>query len=387
MHTLTKTQARQFMLMKQGLLGEHKFTGKDGALAYVKQTGCIQFDPVNVHGMNAEIQLNARVKGFKKKMLNDLLYKDRSLFDYPDKQQSIIPTVYWPYFERFRAAARQHGKQFDGLAALEEKTLVYIEKHGPVSSSELPVEGKIRWNSAIHWSGAWNSDTNAARAVLEQLYSTGELIIHHKQGTRKYYDLTARHIPAYLRNAPDPLPDDFNHMKWRVLRRIGAVGLLWNRPSDAFLGIGGLDNPTRNDIFIKLSEEDEIRPLTVEGINFPLYYQKEDQTLLETILQNPKPKPRMELLPPLDCFLWDRKLITALFGYHYAWEIYTPAHKRKYGAYTLPFIYGENFIGRAEPGTQIWYEDGFAPNKKQLSALDSCFKRFQKFTHSPILKN
>ena len=30
--------------------------------------------------------------------------------------------------------------------------------------------------------------TSAARAALEQLYSTGELIIHHKKGARKYYD-------------------------------------------------------------------------------------------------------------------------------------------------------------------------------------------------------
>ena len=29
--------------------------------------------------------------------------------------------------------------------------------------------------------------------------------------------------------------------------------------------------------------------------------------------------------------MWDRKLIEALWGYQYSWEIYTPADKRKYG--------------------------------------------------------
>jgi uncharacterized protein YcaQ len=51
---------------------------------------------------------------------------------------------------------------------------------------------------------------------------------------------------------------------------------------------------------------------------------------------------------PLDSLIWDRKLIKALFGFNYTWEIYTPAEKRKYGAYILPILWGERFIGRIE---------------------------------------
>ena len=111
MITLTNKQARRFMLLKQGLLGDYKFTGKQGAFDFISQTGCIQFDPVDLCGKNAEITLQSRVKGFKKTILYDLLYKDRLLFDYPDKQLSIIPTKYWPYFERFREAARARLKE------------------------------------------------------------------------------------------------------------------------------------------------------------------------------------------------------------------------------------------------------------------------------------
>ena len=31
---VSKSQARQFMLIRQGLMGEHRFTGKDGAYGY-----------------------------------------------------------------------------------------------------------------------------------------------------------------------------------------------------------------------------------------------------------------------------------------------------------------------------------------------------------------
>ena len=118
MLTVTRTQARQFILLKQGLLGEHRFAGKDGAYAYVRQAGCIQYDPVDVCGRNAELTLQSRVKGFRKEMLDDLLYRDRLLFDYPDKEISIIPTEDWPYFSGYRQRSIQHGKSFEGIPEL-----------------------------------------------------------------------------------------------------------------------------------------------------------------------------------------------------------------------------------------------------------------------------
>ena len=57
MQTITREQARQFILAKQGLIGQYRFTGKDGAYEYVRQAGCIQYDPVDVCGKNAELTL------------------------------------------------------------------------------------------------------------------------------------------------------------------------------------------------------------------------------------------------------------------------------------------------------------------------------------------
>ena len=88
---LTKEHARRFLLAKQGLLGDYRFSGKEGAYAYIRQAGCIQYDPVDVCGKNAELTLQSRVKGFRKSMLFDLLYRDRLLVDYADKELSIWP--------------------------------------------------------------------------------------------------------------------------------------------------------------------------------------------------------------------------------------------------------------------------------------------------------
>ncbi|WP_214630891.1 winged helix-turn-helix domain-containing protein [Paenibacillus agaridevorans] len=382
---LTNRQARQFLLLKHGLLGEFQFTGKQGILDFVRQVGCIQYDPIDVCGKNAELVLQSRIKGFTKSMLDELLYKDRFLIDYPDKNLAIIPLEDWPYFERYRQAARQHAKRYPEMEALTEQVRTHIQNHGAVSSDDLKLEGNFAWQSAIHWSGG----NNASRSVLEQMYSTGELIIHHKKGTRKYYEIAEKYIQPNLLNAPEPLPDELEHHKWRVLRRIGAVGLLWNRASDAWLNIWGLKTEQRNEVFRQLLHEARIVAVTVEQIKDMLYCRAEDMPLIEAVLQNPAPEFRCELIAPLDNMMWDRKLINKLFGFDYTWEIYAPAMKRKFGYYVLPLLFGESFIGRAEviverkAGTlavkNIWYENDVKQTKQLRSALDDCFHKFALF--------
>lgn len=385
---LTARQARRFLLLHHGLLGPHRFVGKDGALAFVRQAGCIQFDPVNVCGRNAELTLQSRVKGFMRETLDALLYEDRALIDYPDKNLAILPVEDWPYMERYRARARACGAQFEGLAALEAQTLDYIAAHGPVASDELPIEGSIVWHSAIHWSGNWHGQSNAARSVLEQLYSTGALVIHHKRGTRKVYDLASRHIAPDLLGAPDLLPEEAEHLAWRVKRRIGAVGLLWNRASDAWLGILGMRAPERTAAFETLLARGEILPVRVEGVRDALYIRAEDEPTLTLARSDARCTPRCEVIAPLDPLMWDRKLIRALFGFDYTWEIYTPAEKRKFGYYVLPLLWGEGFAGRVEAVADaqasvlrvrhIWLEDGVRRTKALDAALAGCMKRLAR---------
>ena len=143
MLTLTRGQAARFILRKQGLLGRYRFEGKEGALAYVRQAGCIQYDPVDVCGRNAELTLHARVKGFAKETLADLLYRDRLLVDYSDKELSIWPREDWPYFSAYRERSKAHGASFAGIPELEAQAVAYIREHGPVSSNTLPIGGTV----------------------------------------------------------------------------------------------------------------------------------------------------------------------------------------------------------------------------------------------------
>lgn len=389
MRIITKQQATRFILIKQGLIGPYRFTGKGGAYDYVRQAGCIQFDPVDVCGKNAELTLQSRVKGFKKSMLRELLYEDRKLIDYVDKELSIWPVEDWPYFAPFRERSRRMSDTFEGLQELKESAISYIKENGPVCSDTLPIEGEIFWHSSMHWSGNWHKKSPAARSVLEQLYTDGELIIHHKNGSRKYYDIAEKYLPANILNSENPCKDEFEFASWRVLRRIGAVGLLWDKNSTAYLGID-LKAELRKKVLHDLLADEKVRSVMVEGIKVPFYYRTEDEVFMQEALdESTKLTPRMSFIAPLDPLLWDKALILALWDFRYSWEIYTPAIKRKYGYYTLPILYGDRFVGRIEaiPDRRegvlqvkgLWWEPGVRQTKALKSALERALNSFAKF--------
>ena len=389
MTELPTIQARQFILAKQGLLGSYRFFGKAGAYDYIQQAGCIQYDPVDVCGKNAELTLQSRVKGFQKTMLEELLYRDRLLVDYADKELSIWPTKDWPYFSPYRERSRIHGDSFPGIIELEQEALSYIRSNGPVSSDTLPIEGETFWYSSMHWSGNWHKKSNAARSVLEQLYTDGTLVIHHKKGSRKFYDLAERCIDPALLSERSPCEDEKSLLCWRVFRRIGAVGLLWDKSSPALLGIQ-INADQRRQTFSALEASGKILPIRVEGIKSLFYYRSEDDALMQDVIaERVDRKPRLEFLAPLDPLLWDKAMIAALWDFHYSWEIYTPSDKRKYGYYTLPVLWGERFIGRIETVADhkgstlrvknIWFEPGIRMTKTIRSAIDRTLIRFSRF--------
>jgi uncharacterized protein YcaQ len=385
--TLTNQQARRFVLAHQGLWPPFELEGKTGVLAYVRRVGCIQFDPLNIAGRNPELVLQARVADFRPVMLEELLYEDRKLLDGWDKNMSIYCVEDWPCFRRRREHARQHpGRSPDAVRSVMPQVRNALEERGPLSSIDLDL------NQTVDWSWA---PTRLSRAALESMYWSGELIIHHKVNTRKVYDFASHHIPEELLSAPDPNETDEQYLDWYVLRRIGSLGLLWDKAGDVWLG-SGVKSKGRQAALARLSEQGRVEEVCVEEIKFPAYVRSEDKATLEAVLNSDAPPPRAAILAPLDNILWDRRFIEDLFGFSYTWEVYKPAAERQYGYYVLPILYGDRFVARFEPGRDKasgalliknwWWESGVSPSKRMKSDLVGCFERFLGFLGADDLK-
>jgi uncharacterized protein YcaQ len=252
-----------------------------------------------------------------------------------------------------------------------------ILERGPLSSLELQFDQVIDW---------WWAPARVARVALESLHFGGELVIHHRVHTRKVYDLASRQIPAALWSRPDPFETEEQYHDWRVLRRIGGVGLLWERSGDAWLAMSGIKTRERAAALARLVEQGRAIAVGVEDIAFPFYLRCADRAALEWALDGPDPPPQAAIIAPLDNLLWDRRLVAELFGFSYRWEVYKPVAERQHGYYVLPILYGDRFVARFEPGRDRrqgalvikgwWWEPGVTQAPEMQAELRRCFARF-----------
>ncbi len=378
---ITKDQARRFMIVYHGLDQFAEGNQKQEIISYIKKVGCIQFDPLDQVGYNPALVLQSRIAGFKNDQLNELLYKDRVLIDAWDKNMSIYPIEDWPFFKRYRDEERLLFLNEDlEVQQIIPEMKVLLEEMGPSSSLDFDFDTIVNWSWA---------PTKASRAALESLFYQGELLVYNKVGTRRIYDFTHKHLPLNLLSEQECHQDFGDYCQWHVLRRINALGLLWNRASDAWLGIHGMKTKERQEAFMNLLEDRALIEIEVEDLSYPLYMDKTHLPLLEKVLEGEETAKRVAFLAPLDNLLWDRKLIQELFGFEYRWEVYKPIEQRSYGYYVLPILYGETFIGRFEPRynkktfeLQIlnwWWEEPFEMSLKMTQALKLALLEFMDY--------
>lgn len=376
---ITKKQARQFLLLKQGLYGPKIFHQKQGIHEFVKQAACVQYDPIDVCGKNHEIVFQSRVEGFNRSQLYELLYKDNVLIDWFDKNMSICLREDWLYFSYQRERAYNGSRSKGEVERVTEEVLAIIRQNGAVTSKDLAMREKVDW----YW-----APTSLARAVLDTLYDQGRLVISHKQNTRKFYDLPERHIQKELLEASNPNQTQHEQLCWKVLRRIGGVGLLHQNNSYAYIGVHGLKAKERVEVFNTLQAQGNIREVWVEESKLPFYYLAEDQPIMDQVLEGLEESERIEFIAPLDNLIWDRKLIEELFEFSYKWEIYTPIKERRFGYYVLPILMGERFVGRIEMKRDrkkkkfdvlnIWWEDQSDNTKENRQRVKDRAKEFAK---------
>ena len=94
-------------------------------------------------------------------------------------------------------------------------------------------------------------------------------------------------------------------------------------------------------------------------------------------------------LAPLDQVV-ARGRAKVLFGFDYVWEVYKPEHLRKFGYYTLPILWGDQFVARFDSKLDrttdtfvilgLWLENkALGKDEAFAEALARGFARFVTF--------
>jgi hypothetical protein len=167
-------------------------------------------------------------------------------------------------------------------------------------------------------------------------------MVHHIEGKRRAYDLTEKVLPPEIQPGEITLEE---YRRFTLLRYLMADGLADPRDPWRF-GWHHMDSPERKGVVEALLKEGAIVPVHVEGVKALYFILEREAHLLNSDFDIPE---GVLLIAPLDNLLWNRRMVSEVFGFAYKWEIYMIPAKRTYGCYCLPMLHGTRFIGRVDP--------------------------------------
>jgi uncharacterized protein len=337
----------------------------DGHVADVQSAllhhGYVQIDPINVCGRMHDLILRNRVTSYCEGDLmrhlhghpETLTSEKRLAFEHFIPSPGVLaafPIQSWRFLRRSMEQRSQREGAWSGKLTTEEKTLSKtilreIAHRGPLSSEDFDDKRKAK--------AVWGAAT-LVKSTMQKLFFHGELLIAQRaQGQRRVYDLTERVLPSSVRQ--ESMVSESEGKRWEIQLRLRQ----------------------RRLITLKRGEIDHVRdlvsPVVVDN-ETTLHCLRDDLSLFDdTRLQSHIDTPSL-LLAPLDPLVYDRKVTSALWGFDYIWEVYTPPAKRTRGYYALPVLAGTDLVGHVDPKADR--------EKQKLRVINRAVQRGHTVTHA-----
>lgn len=327
--SLSLAEARRFALAAQGFTRPRP-TGRVDRRHLRRafdDMGVVQIDSVNVLVRSQELPLFARLGPHPRSLIDDAT-TDGELFEYWVHEACHVPTAHhhlhrW-HMQRPHRWLREFLVRRPGYVDEVERR---VAAEGPLTAADL--------QARVGKKGSW-WDWDDGKAALEVLFWSGRVAARRRpHDFARVYDLAERVIPAEVLARPTPSEPDARKQLLELAARHHGVGTL-----DDLADYHRQLPTTCRPLVAELVEEGRLEQVHVEQWAKPAF--------IVPGTRPPRAVTARALLSPFDPVVWARDRAERLFGFHYRIEIYTPAARRRFGYYVLPFLLGEALVGRVD---------------------------------------
>ncbi|MFQ5613513.1 MAG: DNA glycosylase AlkZ-like family protein, partial [Anaerolineae bacterium] len=199
MLSLSPTLARRLAIARQRLAGPRPPANAASILDAARDLGCLQLDPISVVARSHLLVLWSRFGVYDPAHLENLLWRERRLFEYWAHVASIVLTEDYPIHQgRMRDYAsgdapwEQRTRAWvQANDALRQRILARLREAGPMLARDFKDKTEVGWIS-----GGWTTGRNVNQ-MLDYLWARGEIMVAGRSGLQKLWDLSERCLPDW----------------------------------------------------------------------------------------------------------------------------------------------------------------------------------------------
>jgi uncharacterized protein YcaQ len=388
--SISKQTARRFVLGRQGLWPGRRWKGKKGTADAMRLCEAVQLDPLAATARSQDLVLHSRVLNYKPQYMQQLMYGERRFFDYGG-WLAVYPMSELPHW-RVHMERRSHAKRVEDFIFTHhdifEQVRGELRRRGPLGNRDLD-------GNAVGWNYRGRKDTSLA---LYDMWISGEVMIHHRENFSRFYDFRENIAPPeFDYAAPEAEFEEYFARKCIAFKGI-IPEFRWKTDLEYYVR-RKIKREEMRALKERWIEQGKLAVLQVEGWKGNYLVLGEDLPLLEAVANGKVPrqwKPADATTLEEVSFLSSLDIVSArgraqqLFDFEYLWEVYKPAHQRRWGYYTLPILYGDQLVARLDPKLDrlsmtlqikgFWHE-GDAPVKDEgfIQAFANGLVRFASF--------
>lgn len=333
---LNAAEARRIFLHAQGLTRKrsNRRVGAKQFRDYLERQGVLQLDSVNVLARAHYLPLFSRHGPYDRTALDDYLWSSGETFEHWGHEATVMPLRLLPLLRhrmdeqelRWSPYIHKLEKQKPGLVAAVEQA---VHERGPLTAADLDhLETEERGKRGSWW------DLSDTKRVLDYLFITGRAAVAGRPNFNRVYGAPKQVWGAAVNEPPVAVE--------------AARQQLFDQAISAS-GIGTVADFADHFRFKKTPAQRYAEAAVERGLAEWVSVEGWKQpALLATGAHGPGRATGAALLSPFDPAVWFRERLARMFGMHYRIEIYTPAAKRVYGYYTLPFLLGDQMVARVD---------------------------------------